>query len=565
MVATVSLDECAEKRVSRLRERAEQLADIASPKNGRARLWREALRRGIAPKHCRRALIESVKSTATSLCPECWESISTGTEASSSVRIDQQGNLHSEVVSLRRIELHGLWGSVTISPWQGPAPRWVLSRLGAIAVIAVLFFVPSALFGLMGHQGFVGMQPFALGGFVLGVAGMLAAAVVYRPRAVEPIDVAWELVVPELLHNPEHMLGPDGIDFLAGLASVSCGRGDVSLREPILRRAIQAVGHLVRQGTIPPNQLAELLHLHWDDASRQRRKHGLREDVLKDLLRQVLNGQIPLACVDVATRNGKTLSRLQQDEPIAIVWRVVEDAKSAGLVPSDLMSIAMVSPTFGALLEAASVGASDLAEFLAMLHLEDFHTVPEGLLTARQLLALKKHKLFRDHPTLLAQTAPQGEADSEGIRLTVDGLVFDGRVFTSPPDVTVIPVTEFVQTGWTHQRTDGGPDQRYSVNPPMGYYRHTGYSLAIGKVNHLYIDDPALLAADVRRLAGFLFHQLKPTAAEWSRYPTTTELPRILAEPTSRCPRCQTWLRLRQGTIADRIPAPEPPVQQEQV
>ena len=155
-------------------------------------------------------------------------------------------------------------------------------------------------------------------------------------------------------------------------------------------------------------------------------------------------------------------------------------------------------------------------------------------------------------------------ADSEGIRLTVDGLVFDGRVFSSPPDVTVIPVTVRVQTGLTHQRKDGERDQRYSVNPPTFDDRHAGYALAVGKEVQHDIDDPSSLAADIRRLAGFFFHRLKPKTAEWSRYPMTTQLTRILAEPASRCPRCQTWLRLRQGTIADRIPEPESPVQQEQ-
>ena len=162
------------------------------------------------------------------------------------------------------------------------------------------------------------------------------------------------------------------------------------------------------------------------------------------------------------------------------------------------------------------------------------------------------------------QRQRRGVTDSESIRPTVDGLVFDGRVFSSPPDVTVIPVTVRVQTGWTHQRKDGERDQRYSVNPPTIDDRHAGYSLAVGKEVQHDINDPALLAADIRRLAGFLFHRLKPKAAEWSRLPTTAQLTRILAEPNSRCPHCQTWLRLRQGVIADRIPEPESAVQHEQ-
>ena len=198
------------------------------------------------------------------------------------------------------------------------------------------------------------------------------------------------------------------------------------------------------------------------------------------------------------------------------------------------MSIEMASPTFGALLKAASVDVLDLAEFFAMLDLEDSHEVPEGLLTARRLLELKKDKLFRDYPTLLAQTPPQGVADSEGIRLTVDGLVFHGTVFTSLPNVSVIRFTEVINGD-----------------------RRTGYTLTVGKVTQHDIDDPALLAANIRRLAGFMFHRVKPKAAEWSRYSTTTQLTRILAEPTSRCPHCQTRLRLRQGTMADRIPEPE--------
>jgi hypothetical protein len=432
-VAMSCLEEYAETPDSRLLERAEQMAVIASPENGRTRLWREALRRGSAPQHYLRALVDSVKSMATSLCPQCWESISTANEPPNKVHVDKQGNIQSDVVSLRRATLHGIWASVEISPWQGSDPRWVLSRSGAFVAIAVLALVPSILFGIIGLQGFVGMRPFALGTFLVGVVGMLLVALVYRPSAVEPIDVAWELVVPEVLRDSNEKILPQHSSFLASLAKVSCGRGHESFRESILNRTIRAIRHLVIQGQVPPNHLAELLHLRFDDAAQYRGKHGSREDVLNHLLRQVLEDQIPLSCLDVAMRNGKSLSHLPKDEAIAIIWRFVEDAKLAGLVPTDLISLEIKSSTLGSLLKAASVRAEDLAGFFAILDLEDSGRVPEGLLTARQLLARGKRHLFHDYTTLLAQTLPALMGDSEVIRLVVDGLIFGGRVFASPP------------------------------------------------------------------------------------------------------------------------------------
>ncbi|MBC8117279.1 MAG: hypothetical protein H7062_23020, partial [Candidatus Saccharimonas sp.] len=263
-VAIDCLDEYAEHPKSHLLERAEQLAALASPDSGRKRLLREALRRGIAPEHYRREMIEANKSTSYSLCPECWESIPTGEAPLNEVQVDARGNVHWNEVSIRRVGIHGVWSSVEITPWDGPVPHWSFTLWGAVAMVGLLFLVPSVVFGLLAWQGIAAAESFAYFSLMVGSMSMTATAFLYLPRAIEPVDVAWELVVPALLDG-EQPFGQSHSSFLASLARVSCGRGNAARRQSILRQVTQKVQSHLQSEAIPTRHLAELWHLRLCD------------------------------------------------------------------------------------------------------------------------------------------------------------------------------------------------------------------------------------------------------------------------------------------------------------
>ena len=421
-----------------------------------------------------------------------------------------------------------------IEPWNGSAPRWVVSRGGAVAIVGLLFLVPSAVFGLMMWQGIAVAQSAALGGLLGGLIGMAVVALFYWPRATEPVDAAWELVVPALLDDPERPFGPAHSAFLASLARVSCGRGDTRHRQPMLKRAIQTVHHLVRQGALPARHLAELWHLRLDDAMQSERVHGPREAVVRELLSQLLHGD---GSADHATHGGTVLMRLRRDELLALVWHLAAEARSVGLVPGDLVALAKKSSTIAALLTATSVSPKALACFFAILELEEAREVPPEICTTRSLLSQARHRLLEKHALLLARSRLPGlspVSDRDAIWLTVEGLVFRGHTFTSLPDIRTIELTQYIQISGQYQT------------------QVIGHQLTVGKQSWTCRSQPTALAAELRQLAVFRFQKLLLKAEAWSQRSPTSHLARILAEPLSRCPHCGAVLRLRKGMLAER-------------
>lgn len=351
-VAMDCLDEWAENPRSHLLERAEQLAALASPDSGRKRLLREALRRGIAPDHYRRELIEANKTTSLSLCPDCWESLPTGETPLNEVQLDAQGNVHWDAVSIRRVGLHGVWSSVEITPWEGPTPPWTFTQGGAIATVGLVVLIPSALFGILAWQGLAAAQSFAVLGLLMGLASMAVAALFYSASPIEPIDVAWELVVPALLDDDQQPFGIAHSTFLASLAGVSCGRGNAVKRRAVLNRAIEKVqGHLQPEA-IPPRHLAELWHL----LLRDELLVGHGGETILHLLRAVFHGQVSLEFLDQVTRKGTELLRLHNEPFYAVTLpaRLIAEASAIGLTNDDLQTMRGRSPTITFLLREAS-------------------------------------------------------------------------------------------------------------------------------------------------------------------------------------------------------------------
>ena len=351
-VAMDCLDEYAENPQSHLLERAEQLAVLASPDSGRRRLLREALRRGIAPDDYACEMIAANQSTSLSLCPECWESISTGEAPLNEVQIDAQGNVHWDAVSIRRVGLHGVWSSVEITPWDGPAPPWTFTQGGAIAAAGLVFLIPSALFGILAWQGLAAAQSFAVLGFLMGLASMAAAAFFYSARPVEPVDVAWELVVPALLDDDQQPFGIAHSTFLASLAGMSCGRGNAAKRRAVLNRAIEKVQGHMQPEAIPSRHLAELWHLLLRDDLLV--GHG--GETILHILRAVFHGQLSLEFLDQVTRKGTELLRLHNEAfyVVTLPAKMIAEAATVGLTNEDLQTLRGRSPTIAFLLRDAS-------------------------------------------------------------------------------------------------------------------------------------------------------------------------------------------------------------------
>ncbi len=520
-VAMECLDLYTENPRSDLLDSAERMAALASPESGRQRLLRESLRRGIAPPFYRSELLDAARLTSQSLCPVCWESISTDDVPESDLWIDAQGNLHSTAISLKRTSLHGIWRGVEIEPWNGPTPSWTLSKRGLVFVVAVVFLIPSVLCLLMAFQGLAAASPAALWFFYAGIAGVIAVEALYWPHPIEPVDAAWKFVVPAMLDHEESPGGLRNAGFVSSLARASCSRGSPVLREMILNQVTSEAMDMAVNGLFPLGQLGELLHLRLVDARTLGNHHDAREDLMKSLLRCVMRGMVPLRTLDDATERGAALATPFRDEAIALLWSLATESIAAGLVPADLVALSKLSATVATLLHAVPSPLQTLSHIFALLEFEQNGRVPAGLTVVPELLSRGLRKPLRDYPTLLAQSLAKTADDT--IRLGVLTFKFRDTAYSSLPDVTVKSDHEIVITG-------------------------TG-----GRTSFPVTRDSKSLAAELRRFSGFYFQHLKPRADELSTLPTTTHLVRLRAEPVSRCPNCQTYLRLKEGAIATNV------------
>jgi serine/threonine protein kinase/uncharacterized C2H2 Zn-finger protein len=550
-VAMDYLDEYTDNPQPYLLERAEQLADLASSKNGRLRLWRETLRRGIAPDHYRSGLLESVAGSTESLCPECWESIPAGETSLTKLKIDENGDIESTIVSLKQAHLHGLWKCIEITPWTEAGPGWSLSRRGACVVVALLCFIPAIFCGLLTLIGMSAAAPLASIGFSLGVIGISAVALFYRPAATEPIDAAWEYVVPVLIDDSHQPLDSLRSSFVACLARASHGRGQIRLRQPVLKRTIHRINTLVQKGIVPSHHLTEIWSLFLADVAESKHYPGQRGELLKEMLSQLLAGELSL---EPDSRMGMNLERLPKEELVSGIWFLFEHARGRGMVAADLIALFRRSSILKSLGKAVGILPETIPCFFAMIEMDHAGRIPGGMVSIRQLFLSDKFASLIGKGNLMGRSKPGSSiAEQDSIQLRPGELEFRNSIFLSSPDVLVRAKTRFVQTGWTHQRTDGCADMRFSVNPPVGHDEITGYTLKVGGQAWEYTTDPTVVAGKIRAAASFLFGELEILANRLRQQPTTEWLSQILNSPGISCPRCETVIQPKPGAIAIRL------------
>ena len=535
-VAIDLLDAYAEDPQAEYLERADQLAQLASPQSGQIRLSREALRRGIAPAHYRGILVDSVKSTTDTLCPECWETIPTGAAPLDIVKIDDSGNVTSPAVSIRRVGIPGLWSSVEIAPWEGPPPPWTFTRWGAMGTIGLPFFGAALVCLLLAWQGYTATQAFILYCLVAGVVGMASVAMFYWRRAIEPVDVAWQMVAPALLEDKTQPFGWAHSEFLASLAKASVGRGSIPGRDAVVARVIEAVRPLVRKGTLPTQHLAELCYLRLIDGvpllpstadAGVRAPFKFREDALCELLTLALEGELPL---DSVTHQGAALTRFTSDELISAVWHLVLESRRIGLSATDLTDLFRKSATLKVLAARLSLRPKSLFQFFAVMAMESSGRLPVEFCSAKKQVKAKNYSSVKHDVHVLARSDLNlsGKPDSDAILLRAGSVEFRGCRYTSIPSVTVEPVLS----------EQGGT---------------TGYILKIDGNRWEYKTDQALLAARIIRGAKFVFGELQILIDRLEQGSSSIKSANLLSGPREHCPRCHASIEFKPGTISTRV------------
>lgn len=539
-VAIDLLDAYAEDPQAEYLERADQMAELASPQFGRVRLSREALRRGIAPAHYRGVLVDSVKTTTDTLCPNCWETIPTGSAPLDLVKIDDGGNVSSPAVSIRRVGIPGLWSSVEIAPWEGVSPPWTFTRWGAMGTIGLPFFGAAIVCLLLAWQGYTATQAFVVYSFLAGVLGMVGVAIFYWNRTIEPVDVAWQMVAPALLEDKEQPFGWAHSEFLASLARSTAGHGSFLRRDANLVRAIDAVRPLVRRGILPAQHLAELCYLRLVDGlplltaasgpaiPARPRQH---EDVLTELLTLALEGELPL---DAVTHQGAALTRFSSDELMIAVWHLVLESRRLGLSAADLAELFRKSATLKVLAARLSLRPKSLFQFFAILAMESSGRLPVEFCSAKKQVNAKNfHSVMHDvHVLARSDLKLSGRSDADAILLRAGSIEFRGCRYTSIPNVTVEPSFSGAASG------EGGTSKCV---------------LKIDGNRWEFKTDQTLLAARIIRGAKFVFGELQILIDRLELGSSSPRFANLLSGPREHCPRCHTTIELKPGSISTRV------------
>jgi hypothetical protein len=265
---------------------------------------------------------------------------------------------------------------------------------------------------------------------------------------------------------------------------------------------------------------------------------------LRQLLGFCASGALPLSSLDIATDKGAWIERLPVSCILGLKVMVCEVYLKSAYSPTAIMALGEQSRALRAIFGRSPVTATldisrlaTLVEFAAAISslkgVTVFELTEQGDFGAleqyRDLLAIAKH---------------------DSIVITGRGLSFRGDLYTSRLTITSRALTRFVQTGWTHQRVDGGPDMRYRENPPVGYNRVVGHELWINGRMYSYASLPTALIQRLQAWSDLYFGKLNNRAMQLASQPPVA--PRAAPAPavTVRCPKCGRLAGFVEGRVA---------------
>lgn len=510
----------------------ESYAALADGEEGVERFYRKALRRHIDVARYQHLLEERAKAQGVGLCRNCWSRLPSPDDAPvDEIGITAQGGLNSEFLSIdfsasllfreMNIVEHG-------AVWSGEQPPAQLSFQGVCILLAALCGTGFAGMLLLLVSGYVGTTPFVL--WVLGSFGGLVAAWFYRSRKKSPLTMAWRNVVPELLKRPPT---PQSVAFLTGLAKNSIGRGDL-LNEKQIGKAAEFFLHWFQSGAASHAQVAMVYQLALSQHVRAHRYEDAVSMLFK-LFELWMDEVIPSACLDLITTKGQVLQQLPSAEATLLRWKFLRACSIRRYSQSATLELARRISTFHRLFTWPSPLPPRMAELSIAIQANErgdlvsiFDLAERG--NAKAVEWAEKHHVVAE--------AAGGDirVQSEGLTRKDIGLFVKGILVTRQPTMSITVNKQFVQTGWTHQRVDGGPDLRFNSNPPLGYFQIVDYSLTINGHEFRYTSDPAPLKELIHRCATTYFDRIVP-ALNFDSF--------IMRPPLGHsrvcCPSCGTW------------------------
>ncbi|MGH7135218.1 MAG: hypothetical protein ACREHD_05720 [Pirellulales bacterium] len=530
-----------------LLKQGESLAHCAGGDEGLLWFMRLAMRNGIMLASYRDALRQEAKRRRQSICSSCYEFIQkTASVRPMRVAIHDTLALDSEFCSVHH-RLRWFWTEVDIAFHQGGFPPLAapmsVSKRGAWTIAGLVAGVPLLLIGLLDLLQAPGAAIGLKAAIGIAVAASFAAAL-YRPKFSSALNVAWELVVPHILKSKPHAAANS---FIAGLAGASYGK-------PLSKSARRAMDVLVERcmrevgGDSSAHDFAAAL-LRLSLSTEAGSRSGISVVTrLRAFFDMVAAERFPISSLDTVFDDVNLLSFFDRHATL-LRWQLFLACQSARWSPSDIVTIKERSKAAARLFAgspALSKGGTPcrfaaIAHALASLELkDDFRTMGGTHATE-----LSYGRSLESQPDLIA-FAQGGE-----MRICFSGLYFRDMCLEGPPSLNVRELTRFVQTGWTHQRVDGGPDLRYSHNPPIGYNQVTGFQLQVNGRTFDCPRDPRPIMRSIDRWSQFYFQKLQPHALQIQQRRATIDFSRV-ADDIVRC-NCGKSVTFREGDFAGTV------------
>ena len=544
-VAVECLETYASQPDPALLTRGEELAQVEDPGEGLDHFIREALQRGIDPGHYRRTLEKRAENRQDRICPTCLEVVPKLAVPAMTVEYLSAKRLDSEFLSIRKLSDSPFWMTSEIyekgALWSGPQPGWSLTTVGAVGLILVTTWGLAVGVLILVGAGHTGVSQLALWSFVTGIVAAGVAAVVYRPVDANVIDTAWRTVVPQLLKGN---IDEKAQGFLAGLCGVSIRRGNRGVRHDILESTSQRFSQLSASGHTSDTCLGAIWRLRFLDALDAKLTGIKLIELISTMLQDALSGAAPLSALNFVASDGSCFQQLPEETLIALRWRLLQIVHFLEWSVESLFELAKHCAAVKVLLPdgECSIRAA-VADAWAVLELAA-PDLPPGCQTTPQLIKQGKFRNLKPNVDLLA------EASDGSLLICSRGIYVEGHLYTSPLSVAIRTRQEFMQTGWTYQRQDGGADQRYKVNPPVGYQRTIGYELIVNGRSSNWNNNPAAFVAQINLYSALLFGRIKPRSKQLQSHPVTAHVRDLLQARAISCRKCGQPLQGDAGRLA---------------
>ncbi len=535
------LDQYCETQDSSLLDEGLKVARIEDPVDGEVRFLSEALSRGIQNDSFRKRLITLVGESERSVCPNCF-ALQDPTESREKSLFVSDTLLQFPGVSIKYEDVT-LWGRSTKIHVEGAESgsldqSFGYTKRGAL-LFSGIFTVPGAvLFAITATM--AGNDRFLWTAFAMCVLLFFILPQFLKRNLSTLSELAWTIALPELFKNDSDKVWAFANALcLASEKNRDFARHSIAIQN-LCYTAMDIVSIGSSQAKFAEPAIGTLYRLRFRLERRIRLEDSEWKNTVSRLFDAFLSGSISAKSLDMALLGLFENKDSEADVESIVRWLFFMALTQAKGNVNDLRYLAGISSRVRSLLQG--IEGNQLEEFLALVSIATTSFESQKVTAAYQMT-------WSSLPEAVRRTGLFCSVD-QSVFATAKGLLIRGKLYPHDPVVSVEERKEFVFTGWTHSRMDGGPDQRFKHNPPKGYHKTVAYKVTINGDNFEVGSDPKELINSIRIVSSFRRNVFLPKCFAMGTSSSSRLQSVCYATPPSVCSRCTSPLLLVPGDFA---------------